>query len=135
MAAPDEGLLSGVRALVVEDHDDSREFIREVLLRSGANVRDAGSASEALMLLDQSAFDIVLSDLGMPQIDGFGFLSRLRQSAGPGRDAPVIAVSAYAGADDSRRALAAGFCAYAAKPVDPRELVQAVARAAGRGAA
>ena len=130
----EERLLCGLRALIVEDHADSRDFIHRVLQRCGADVRDAGSAGEALALLAESTFDIVVSDLGMPVVDGYGFLRALRGSAGPGRDVPVLALSAYASADDSRRALAAGFFAHAAKPVDARKLVQLVAHAAGRAA-
>jgi CheY-like chemotaxis protein len=128
------GLLTGLRAVVVEDHADSREFVRTVLQHSGAEVQDVGSAGEALALLTASGADIVISDLGMPEVDGYAFLRSLRQIEGPGRDVPVIALSAFAGAEDRERALAAGFRAYAAKPIDPRQLVHVVAQAVGRPA-
>jgi signal transduction histidine kinase len=126
------GVLVGLRTLVVEDHADTREFLNLVLQRSGAEVRDAGSAREALAILADTPVDLIVSDLGMPEIDGYAFLDELRKIDGPLRDVPVVAVSAFAGAKDRERSLAAGFCAHAAKPVEPRQLTKIVARAAGR---
>ena len=131
-ATEERGRLAGVRALVVEDHADTREMLHTVLERSGANVQDAGSAREALALLNNSTVDVVISDLGMPDVDGYAFLRSLRQAEGPLHDVPVIALSAFAGESEIRRARAAGFDAYVAKPVDPRDLVSVVERTAGR---
>lgn len=128
------GILAGLRALVVDDHADSREFVRTVLQGGGARVQEAGSAREALALLTASAFDVVISDLGMPRVDGYALLRSLRQSDAASRDVPVVALSAFAGADDRERALAAGFCAYAAKPIDAQRLIDVVAHAARRAA-
>jgi signal transduction histidine kinase/CheY-like chemotaxis protein len=124
--------LAGLRALILEDHADSRELIGLVLQRSGADVCDAGSAQEALALLSCTNVDIVVTDLGMPDVDGYAFLRELRRAGGPARDIPVISLSAFTGPDNMARSLAAGFCAHAAKPIEPAELIKLVASAAGR---
>jgi CheY-like chemotaxis protein len=132
-AVPDKALaLAGLRALVLEDHADSRDFVKAALRVAGADVRDAGSAGEALAILAAVPVDIVVSDLGMPQMDGYAFLHSLRKGDGPGHDVPVIALTASASAQDRDRALAAGFCAHVGKPVSAVELVGAVAPAARR---
>jgi signal transduction histidine kinase len=117
--------LHGVRVLFVDDNADARTFVRAALESSGAFVRTAASASEGLALFDREPFDVVLTDIGMPLVDGYDFVRHLRGHA-RGLAIPAIALTAYAGTDDERRALAAGFQRHVAKPVDPLELVSAV---------
>jgi CheY-like chemotaxis protein len=88
----------------------------------------AASAVEALRALDEGGFDVVVTDIGMPDLDGYDFVMRLRELERAATRRPVcaIALTAYAGAEDRRRALAAGFQSYLAKPIDPGDLVRAV---------
>jgi signal transduction histidine kinase/ActR/RegA family two-component response regulator len=123
-ATPSEPL-RGVRVLFVDDNADARTFVGAALESAGAFVRTAGSAAEALTVFDREPFDIVLTDIGMPLVDGYDFVRHLRAHA-RGASTPAIALTAYAGTDDERRALAAGFQRHVAKPVDPTELVNAV---------
>ena len=124
VATPAEPL-RGVRVLFVDDNADARTFVRAALESAGAVVRTAASASEALTVFDREPFDVVLTDIGMPLVDGYDFVRHLRGHA-RGASTPAIALTAYAGTDDERRALAAGFQRHVAKPVDPVELVNAV---------
>jgi signal transduction histidine kinase/ActR/RegA family two-component response regulator len=131
----DEALrLGGRRVLVVDDHADSRELIRLVLHQAGADVHLAASAGEALAVLDTTDLDLVISDLSMPEADGYELIRRMRQRPG-GTGLPAIALSAYASAADRQRALEAGFDAHAAKPIDPVELIDLVSQVAARAAA
>jgi signal transduction histidine kinase/ActR/RegA family two-component response regulator len=123
-ATPSEPL-RGVRVLFVDDNADARTFIRAALEAAGALVRTAASASDALGIFDREPFDIVMTDIGMPQVDGYDFVRQLRTRV-RGAAVPAIALTAYAGSDDERRALAAGFQRHVAKPVDPDELVDLV---------
>lgn len=125
-------VLSGLSTLVVDDDQDSRELVSMVLRSSGAEVSEAGSAREALALLSAREISIVVSDLAMPEVDGYGLLRALRQGPAAACKCPVVALSALAAAEDRDRALAAGFSAHAAKPIVPEELIKTVARAAGR---
>jgi signal transduction histidine kinase len=123
----DAPVLTGLRVLVVEDHADSRELLRTILQRFGAQVREADSARKALALLGETNVDVVVTDLGMPDVDGYDFLRALRRDECPARDVPVVALTAFAAADESERARTAGFNAFVAKPVDPRQLASVVA--------
>lgn len=125
--------LEGLKVLVVEDQVDSRELIERVLRDSGAQVLTAGSAREALELLDSNKPDVLVSDIGMPDVDGFELLKRVRAlGADRGGRIPAIALTAFARSEDRTRALRAGFLFHIAKPVDPAELVATVASVAGR---
>jgi signal transduction histidine kinase/ActR/RegA family two-component response regulator len=117
--------LRDLRVLFVDDNEDARTFVRAALETAGARVQVAESAQHGLELFDSATFDIVLSDIGMPDIDGYDFMGRLR-SRGRGARVPAIALTAYAGSDDAHRVLAAGFQRHVAKPIDPEELVAAV---------
>lgn len=103
-----------------------------VLRSSGAEVSEAGSAREALSLVAAREISIVVSDLAMPEVDGYSLLRALRQGPAAACKCPLVALSAFAAPEDRERALAAGFTAYAAKPIVPEELIRTVARAAGR---
>jgi PAS domain S-box-containing protein len=119
--------LSGVRVLVVDDERDARELLDVVLRQAGAEVCVAASVSDALTALAQFPADIVVSDIGMPDQDGYALMQRLRAS--PAHSAiPAIALTAYTRSDDKVRALALGFTAHIGKPVNPDELMLAIAR-------
>jgi PAS domain S-box-containing protein len=127
----DRAVLAGVRVLLVEDHRDTAELLRAVLGGQGAGVRVAASLAEALATLDEADFDVLVSDIGMPDGNGYELMARLRErERATGRvPLPAVAVTAFAGGEDRERALAAGFQAYAAKPIEPGALIDTVARA------
>src|SRR5690606_14790654 len=112
--------LDGVRVLVVEDEPDTRELLQTILERLGADVAAAGSYREALSAFEQRRPDVLLSDIGMPEKTGYDLIRAIR-ARGPdsGGAVPAAALTAYAGAEDRRRALEAGFQLHLAKPVDP----------------
>jgi CheY-like chemotaxis protein len=125
--------LDGVRVLLVEDAPDARELIALLLRERGAAVRTAASAQEAMAVLAEAAPDVLVSDIGLPGEDGHSLLQRVRAWA-EGREAwiPAIALTAYAGPEDARRAYRAGFQVHLAKPLEPAALVDSVARLASR---
>lgn len=110
--------------LVVEDDPDARELMQAVLEQRGATVHTAESVADALDVFTAKNPDVVVSDIAMPEEDGFGLLKRIRALAPEaGGTKPVIALSAYAAKSDRARALSAGFTRYLHKPVDFDELV------------
>jgi CheY-like chemotaxis protein/two-component sensor histidine kinase len=126
--------LSGIKILVVDDEPDARDLIRCVLEECKAEVLTAASASEALTMIEPERPDLLVSDIGMPEIDGYEFLRRVRTlSQKIGVHIPAVALTAYAGPEDKTRALRAGFLVHIAKPVEPSELVATLANLAGRG--
>jgi CheY-like chemotaxis protein len=118
----------------VDDDVDTLEALRHLLEQAGARVSTAASASDAFLALSGEPPDVLLSDIGMPGEDGISLIRRVR-TLDPARGGlvPAAALTAYTQAGDRARALGAGFQAFLAKPVDPRELAMAVARLAGRG--
>ena len=120
--------LSGLQVLVVDDEDDARELIKRILNDCNADVLTAATATEALNLLQHARPDLMVSDLGMPEVDGYGLLDRIR-ALGPARggDLPAIALTAFARSEDRVRALSSGFLAHISKPVEPSELISKVA--------
>jgi len=125
--------LAGVRVLVVEDEADTRDLLAAALGHSGAEVDPAASAEEAMAALRRHRPDVLICDIGMPGEDGFALLARVRAlAAEDGGLVPAIALTAYARSDDRRRVLAAGYQVHLSKPVDPDQLISAVARMAGR---
>jgi PAS domain S-box-containing protein len=120
--------LSGVQVLVVDDEDDARELIKRILSDCNADVLTAATAAEALQLLQHERPDLLVSDLGMPGMDGYGLLDRIR-ALGPSRggDLPAIALTAFAHAEDRGKVLSSGFLAHLTKPVEPDELIAKVA--------
>jgi PAS domain S-box-containing protein len=128
-----EADLRGVKVLVVDDQEEARELIRRVLEDCRATVVTAGSAAEALTLVERERPDLLVSDIGMPEADGFELLRRVRAlGAERGGRMPAIALTAFARSEDRTRALRAGFLVHVAKPVDPAELVATVATVTGR---
>jgi PAS domain S-box-containing protein len=124
--------LKGVRVLVVEDRADARELLAVLLRQHGAHVSTAGAAAEALGLLEREPPDVLVSDIGMPGEDGYWLLKQVRAlEAKRGGKIPAIALTAYATEADRDYALAAGFCAYLSKPIEPAALISVVADVAG----
>ena len=125
--------LAGLRVLVLEDEPDARELVERVLQDRGATTLVFGTALEALGACAAQAPDVIVSDIGLPGVDGYEFIRRLRMSeAQRGRTTPAAALTAFARSEDRRRALLAGFQTHLAKPIDPLELVVVVAALAGR---
>jgi signal transduction histidine kinase/ActR/RegA family two-component response regulator len=133
----DSASLGGVRVLVVEDENDSRELLTEVLSKCGAAVSAVASCEEALEVIRASSAEqrphVVVSDLGMPDEDGYDLIRQLRalrpEQGGP---IPAVAVTGYANPDDRKRVLAAGYHGHVPKPIDAMTVVTAVARAVGQ---
>jgi CheY-like chemotaxis protein/nitrogen-specific signal transduction histidine kinase len=120
--------LAGIHVLVVDDEDDARDLITIVLQESGATVTAASSVAAAIEILTVSPISVIVSDLGMPLQDGYSFLRKLRsEEAESLRNIPAVALSAYAHAEDRKRAVSAGFQEYASKPIAPETLVRIVA--------
>lgn len=116
-AAPDEVDLHGVTILIVEDHPDSRDLLCQIVESFGAKVATAADGREALATARRLQPDLILCDLRMPVLDGFGFMERLRHDPDLSRTA-VLAVTALAGEADVRRTWEAGFDGHLIKPVD-----------------
>jgi signal transduction histidine kinase/CheY-like chemotaxis protein len=128
--------LDGLRILVVEDEADTRQFLQHVLERYDAAVRTAASVPDGLLEFEKFRPDVIISDIGMPEEDGYDLLRKVRAfGAERGGQTPAIALTAFARDEDRRRALAAGFQMHVAKPVNPDDLVAAVAGAARRESA
>jgi CheY-like chemotaxis protein len=134
-AAPSEVRtpLTGLHALVVDDDRDARELVAEVLRSHGMRVTMVGSAAEGLAALDRSVPDVIVSDLAMPELDGFELIRRVRERpAERGGAVPAVALTAYARPEDTARSLTSGFQVHLAKPVDMEDLVSTVATLAKR---
>lgn len=125
--------LTGVHVFVVDDDADMRELASFILTQAGAHVTTAASATQTLLLLSQAAIDrslpdLLLCDIGMPEMDGYSLIQQIRTwSPDQGGAIPAIALTAYAGAINQQQALAAGFQQHISKPVEPDALVAAVA--------
>jgi PAS domain S-box-containing protein len=122
--------LAGLRVLAVEDDEATLDALTELLSLQGADMAAAASVNEALGLL--AAFDphVLVSDIGMPERDGYDLIREIRALGRDAGDLPAIAVTAFASPEDRQRALAAGFQVHLAKPVDPRELTDVIAELA-----
>jgi CheY-like chemotaxis protein len=125
--------LDGLRVLAVDDDRDALELLHDILSAAGAGVLPADSAPAALATLEVERPDVIVADLGLPRMDGFELIARIRAHADPGvRRIPAAALTAYARSEDRARALRQGFQIHLAKPVDPSELLAAVASLGGR---
>jgi signal transduction histidine kinase/ActR/RegA family two-component response regulator len=125
--------LAGVSILVVEDDLDALDLITIDLAEHGAKVRGVGSAAEALALLKNEEFDLLISDIGMADTDGYNLIKQVRsEESDKAEHIPAIALTAYARAQDRIRAIAAGYNTHVAKPVEIRELVTVVKYLTGR---
>jgi PAS domain S-box-containing protein len=121
--------LDGTTILVVDDQRDSRDLLAALFARCGAQVLRRSSAKEALQALSESRPQLLVADIAMPDIDGYELIERVRETHGR---LPAVAVSAYARPQDRRRALAAGYDAHCAKPIDAAEILRIVRDALGR---
>ncbi|MDX6306762.1 MAG: hypothetical protein QOI77_3731 [Blastocatellia bacterium] len=111
-----------VHLMIVEDDSDTLEMLRATLESRGFRVTACESAAETLAVAPGIRVDLIISDIGMPEMDGFHLIEKLRELAGY-QDVPAIALSGYASQKDAKAALAAGFNAHVSKPVDPAELI------------
>lgn len=115
--------------LVVEDNDDTREFLMTLLQQAGAEVRVAASVAEAMQALAAMHPDVLVSDIGMPEADGYALIEQIHNL---GIEVPAIALTAYAKQEEKHKALNAGFQVHLPKPVEPNELLANVANLAGK---
>jgi NO-binding membrane sensor protein with MHYT domain/CheY-like chemotaxis protein/nitrogen-specific signal transduction histidine kinase len=132
-----QGGLAGIKVLLVDDADDTLDVLQQILQHSGATTMAASNAGTALALLEREQPDVIVSDIGMPDIDGFELMRLIRRrAASAGGAIPAIALTAFTRQDDRNKAMQAGFNDYLAKPVEPGSLVAHIAQAVGeRGAA
>jgi PAS domain S-box-containing protein len=125
--------IDGLRLLVVDDEHDALALVGEVLREQGAEVHVASSAHEAMAKLASVRPDVIVSDVGMPGVDGYALIRRIRALPPyAGGRTPAVALTAYAGAEDARRAFAAGYQMHVTKPVDPLHLATVIANLGGR---
>jgi CheY-like chemotaxis protein len=125
--------LTGLSVLTVDDDADARALVCETLETRGARVSAADSAEDALDSLGRHRADVMIADIGMARSDGFELIKRVRESMDPAiREVPAAALTAYARSEDRIKVLQSGFQMHLAKPVDPAELVMAVAALAKR---
>jgi len=125
--------LDGLRLLIVDDEPDFRELVTLMLKQYGAVVKAAGSAVEALEVLEHWKPDVLIADIGMPGEDGYGLIRKVRAlSPERGGSTPTVALTAYTREEDRLHALSAGYQVHLAKPITGAELAAAVANLAGR---
>ena len=126
--------LRGVHVVAVDDDRDALSLVREILEVAGATVTTVHSAAEALAKLADAVPDVLVTDLGMPAMDGFEFIARVRRHPNLKlRELPAAALTAYARSEDRVKAMRAGFQMHLAKPIDPQELMTTIAVLAKRG--
>jgi CheY-like chemotaxis protein len=129
-----DALLKGIHVLVVEDDSDARELAERTIVGAGGSVMVVSTATEALMALASGSQrpDAMVSDIGLPGTDGYSLLAAVRELPKErGGSIPAVAVTAYASAEDTRRALDCGYIAHITKPYVPNVLVNAVRDALG----
>jgi len=124
--------LSGLKVLFVDDEPDARGLVKRLLDECGADVTTADSATQALDLIDDCQPDVLISDIGMPEVDGYEFLRKLRMRSNRSSQVPAIALTAFARSEDRTRALRAGYINHVSKPIEPSELLATIAVVAGR---
>ncbi|MFL9458269.1 response regulator [Tolypothrix bouteillei VB521301_2] len=127
----DWDVANGLQVLVVDDETDVREWITTVLTECGSQVIAVGSVGEALAALEQFRPDVLVSDIGMPNEDGYTFIRKVRElEQNQGEHIAAIALTGYAREEDYTQALTAGFQRHLAKPIKASELVAVIARLA-----
>jgi CheY-like chemotaxis protein len=124
--------LGGLVVLLVEDFTDARETTAAALTAGGAEVVEAGSAQEAMAVLETRTPDVILCDIGMPDEDGYDLMRRIRARPGKGGQIPAAALTAWTEPEDREKAFASGFQIHLHKPIQPDVLVEAAAHLAGR---
>jgi len=125
--------LKGVRVLVVDDDADARVFISHLLSGEDAVVMDVADAPAAIAALDQFEPQVVISDIGLPGVDGYDLIRQVRQRLGPSHAVPAIALTAFVRDDDRHRALQAGYSVHLPKPVDGGRLLRTISRLVEEG--
>jgi PAS domain S-box-containing protein len=126
-------VLDGLRVIIVDDELETRELLATVLEARGAEVRACASAADALDVIQEWNPEVLVSDIGMPEEDGYSLIAKVRRLPSDHRNVPAVALTAYARADDRMRALTVGFQMHVPKPVEVAELVLVVANLGGRG--
>lgn len=130
---PEPPSLENLRILIVDDERDTLDLVAMDLTQHGASVTGVTSAAEALSALDHSEFDLLISDISMPETDGYALIRQVRRrESGREKRLPAVALTAYARVQDRMRAIMAGYNTHVAKPVEANELVTVVASLAGR---
>jgi CheY-like chemotaxis protein len=128
------GDLNGIHVLAVDDEPDSLAMLRVVLETAGAEVTTVDDPLVAIERIEAAQPHVLVLDLGMPEMDGYELISRVRASSNPSvRNVPAAALTAFARSEDRTRVLRSGFEMHLAKPVDPGELVASVATLMRRG--
>ena len=127
-----ERLLDGVKVLVVDDEPDSRELLMTILTNCGSDVRCSDSAATAMLEFNQWNPDLLVSDIGMPNEDGYSLIRRVRQLASHHAQIPAVALTAYATDEDRSQALLAGFQMHVPKPIEPESFLTSIASVLGR---
>jgi CheY-like chemotaxis protein len=129
---PESVRLDGLRVLVVDDEGDVRRILAKVLGETGAIVTTVGSVTEAMVLLETTHPHVLLSDIAMPDQDGYDLIRQVRDAGHSVKELPAVALTAFAHKEDRLRALLAGFQVHVSKPIDPHELIAIIATLAGR---
>ena len=125
--------LKGLRVLVVDDETDARDILTHVLQGYGMEIEAAATAFEALAKVESYRPDVIVSDVGMPEADGYWLMTQVRSlSQEQGGETPAIALTAYASAEDRARALSCGYHLHLPKPAEAGALARAIATATGR---
>jgi CheY-like chemotaxis protein len=125
--------IKGIKILVVDDDADARHLLTAILERCASVVKSCESVAEALVSLEEFKPDIIVSDIGMPDEDGYSLIKKVR-AAGNGQERiPAVALTAFARVEDRLKALAAGFNMHVPKPVEPAELTMVIASLINRG--
>jgi CheY-like chemotaxis protein len=126
--------LDGLRVVAVDDEEDALTLLRDILQAAGASVTTVRSSTAAAAIVECTRPDVLITDIGMTEMDGFQLLDKVRHSQAPEVSrVPAVALTAYARSEDRLMALRAGFQMHLAKPIDPDELVAAVRTLARRG--
>jgi CheY-like chemotaxis protein len=118
--------------LVVDDEHDSLELVRRLLKECKAEVVLASSAADGLRLVSEQPLDVIVSDIGMPDKHGLEMMRELRARSAQSAKIPAIALTAFARSEDRTRAMPAGYQVHLSKPVEPQELIAAIANLGGR---
>jgi signal transduction histidine kinase len=124
--------LNGIRILLVDDDSDARMILSRILSQSGATTKECANVKDGLAAVESFNPEVLVSDLGMPEQDGFDFIREVRSRGHSVQALPAVALTAFARPEDRHRALLAGFQVHIAKPVEPRELTTAIAALLGR---
>ena len=125
--------MAGLKILVVDDEADARDLVFTILTRCGSEVRCSESAAEAIQTFAEWDPDLLVSDIGMPNEDGYSLIKRLRKLRSKrAKQIPAVALTAYATEEDRSMALSAGFQLHLVKPIEPHTLVKSIAAALGR---